>query len=57
MKNAGGNYDIKPLFVLIDEIINGFYKGIIGGYSLPITFLLLTIHVQITQGIWMISRL
>lgn len=34
-ENAGGNYDIKPLLVIIDEIVNEFYQRNYWGYSLP----------------------
>jgi 4-hydroxy 2-oxovalerate aldolase len=33
--NAGGNYDIKPLLSIIDEILNDFYQKNYWGYSLP----------------------
>lgn len=33
--NAGGNYDIKPLLGIIDEILNEFYQRSCWGYSLP----------------------
>lgn len=34
-ENAGGKYDIKPLLVIIDEILNEFYQRNDWGYSLP----------------------
>ncbi len=34
-ENAGKNYRLKPLFVLIDEILNVFYQKNYWGYSLP----------------------
>ena len=33
--NADGNYDIKPLLSIIDEILNEFYQKNYWGYSLP----------------------
>ena len=33
--NADGNYDIKPLLSIIDEILNEFYQRNYWGYSLP----------------------
>lgn len=33
--NAAGNYDIKPLLSIIDEILNEFYQRNYWGYSLP----------------------
>lgn len=33
--NADGNYDIKPLLTIIDEILNEFYQRNYWGYSLP----------------------
>ena len=33
--NAGKNYSIRPLLVIIDEILNGFYQRAYWGYSLP----------------------
>lgn len=33
--NAGGNYSIKPLLTIIDQILNGFYQRNYWGYSLP----------------------
>ena len=33
--NADGNYDIKPLLSIIDEILNAFYQRNYWGYSLP----------------------
>lgn len=33
--NADGNYDIKPLLSIIDEILNKFYQRNYWGYSLP----------------------
>lgn len=32
---ADGKYNLKPLFKIIDEIINGFYQRNYWGYSLP----------------------
>lgn len=32
---AGGNYNLKPLLIIIDEILNGFYEQNYWGYSLP----------------------
>lgn len=34
-ENVNGNYDIRPLLVIIDEILNGFYQRNYWGYSLP----------------------
>lgn len=34
-ENADGKYDIKPLLVIIDEILNEFYQRNYWGYSLP----------------------
>lgn len=34
-ENAAGKYNVKPLFVIIDEILNGFYSEKFWGYSLP----------------------
>ena len=34
-ENAGKNYRLKPLFILIDQIINEFYIRNYWGYSLP----------------------
>lgn len=34
-ENAGGDYDIKSLLSIIDEIINEFYQRNYWGYSLP----------------------
>lgn len=34
-ENAGKNYQLKPVLVLIDEILNGFYLRNYWGYSLP----------------------
>ncbi len=34
-ENAGKNYQLKPILVLIDEILNGFYQKNYWGYSLP----------------------
>ena len=34
-ENAGKNYEIKPLLVLIDDILNEFYQRNYWGYSLP----------------------
>ena len=34
-ENAGKNYQLKPILVLIDEILNGFYQRNYWGYSLP----------------------
>lgn len=33
--NENGEYDLKPLFTIIDEILNGFYQRNYWGYSLP----------------------
>lgn len=33
--NADGNYDIKPLLSIIDEVLNEFYQRNYWGYSLP----------------------
>lgn len=33
--NADGNYDIKPLLIIIDEILNEFHQRNYWGYSLP----------------------
>ncbi|MBR6046028.1 MAG: aldolase catalytic domain-containing protein [Ruminococcus sp.] len=33
--NLGGNYSLKPLLVIIDEILNTFYQRSYWGYSLP----------------------
>ena len=33
--NADGEYDLKPLLTIIDEILNGFYQRNYWGYSLP----------------------
>ena len=33
--NANGEYDLKPLLTIIDEILNGFYQRNYWGYSLP----------------------
>lgn len=33
--NVDGNYDIKPLLSIIDEILNDFYQRSYWGYSLP----------------------
>lgn len=33
--NANGNYYLKPLLSIIDEILNGFYQRNYWGYSLP----------------------
>jgi 4-hydroxy 2-oxovalerate aldolase len=33
-ENAGTNYDIKPLLIIIDEILNDFYQRNYWGYSL-----------------------
>lgn len=34
-ENAGKNYQLKPILVLIDEILNEFYQRNYWGYSLP----------------------
>lgn len=34
-ENIGRKYDIKPLFIIIDEILNEFYQRSYWGYSLP----------------------
>lgn len=34
-ENAGSEYDIKPLLIIIDEIVNEFYQRNYWGYSLP----------------------
>jgi 4-hydroxy 2-oxovalerate aldolase len=34
-ENVGTSYDIKPLLVIIDEILNDFYQCNYWGYSLP----------------------
>lgn len=34
-ENAGGHYKLKPLLVIIDEILNEFYQRNYWGYSLP----------------------
>lgn len=34
-ENTNGNYDIKPLLTIIDEILNNFYQRNYWGYSLP----------------------
>lgn len=34
-ENAGKNYQLKPILVLIDEILNEFYQRSYWGYSLP----------------------
>lgn len=34
-ENADGNYELKPLLTIIDEILNGFYQRNPWGYSLP----------------------
>ncbi|SHM37893.1 aldolase catalytic domain-containing protein [Ruminococcus flavefaciens] len=34
-ENAGKNYNLKPILVLIDEILSGFYQMNYCGYSLP----------------------
>lgn len=34
-ENAGGDYHIKPLLTIIDEILNEFYQRNYWGYSLP----------------------
>lgn len=34
-ENAGKNYQLKPILVLIDEILNDFYQRNYWGYSLP----------------------
>ncbi|MCI8565600.1 MAG: 3-hydroxy-3-methylglutaryl-CoA lyase [Lachnospiraceae bacterium] len=34
-ENTGKNYQLKPILVLIDEILNGFYQRNYWGYSLP----------------------
>lgn len=33
--NIGKNYDLKPLLIIIDEILNNFYQRNYWGYSLP----------------------
>lgn len=33
--NNSGNYELKPLLIIIDEILNGFYQKNYWGYSLP----------------------
>lgn len=33
--NAHGEYELKPLLTIIDEILNGFYQRNYWGYSLP----------------------
>ncbi len=34
-ENAGGKYELKPLLIIIDEILNDFYQQNHWGYSLP----------------------
>lgn len=34
-ENAGKDYDIKPLLIIIDKILNNFYQRSYWGYSLP----------------------
>lgn len=34
-ENVNGNYGLKPLLTIIDEILNGFYQRNYWGYSLP----------------------
>ncbi len=34
-ENADGKYELKPLLIIIDEILNGFYQRNPWGYSLP----------------------
>lgn len=34
-ENAGKNYELKPILILIDEILNEFYQSSYWGYSLP----------------------
>ena len=34
-ENAGKQYDIKPLLIIIDKILNSFYQRNYWGYSLP----------------------
>lgn len=34
-ENAGGRYDIKPLLLIIDEVLENFYQMNYWGYSLP----------------------
>ena len=34
-ETSNGNYDIKPLLIIIDEILNEFYQRNYWGYSLP----------------------
>ena len=34
-ENEGKNYQLKPILVLIDDILNGFYQRNYWGYSLP----------------------
>lgn len=34
-ENSDGNYELKPLLIVIDEILNIFYQKNYWGYSLP----------------------
>ena len=34
-ENIGSQYDLKPLLMIIDEVLNGFYQRNPWGYSLP----------------------
>lgn len=55
-ENSDGNYELKPLLIVIDEILNIFYQKIIGGILYPITYLQYTMHIRIMQAFLMIKR-